>query len=120
MSGSGTRVLAACMTVFLLSLAGVPPMAGFVGKLFLFRAIVDSGRTGLALIAVVNSAVSIYYYLGPIVQMYLGRGSEQPAPLSARPWLVACIAVALAGTLFLGALPAGTLQVAAASFGSLR
>ncbi len=122
LAGVGFRhpVLAACLTVFLLSLAGVPPMAGFVGKLFLFRAIVDSGRTGLALIAVVNSTVSVYYYLGPIVQMYLGRESEQPAPLPARPWLVACIAVALAGTLFLGALPAGTLQVAAVSFGSLR
>jgi NADH-quinone oxidoreductase subunit N len=122
LAGVGFRhpLLAACMTVFLLSLAGVPPMAGFVGKLFLFRAIVDSGHTALALIAVVNSTVSVYYYLGPIVQMYLGRERAPLAPLPARPWLVACIAVALAGTLFLGVLPDGPLQVAAASFDSLR
>jgi NADH-quinone oxidoreductase subunit N len=112
--------LAACMTVFLLSLAGVPPMAGFVGKLFLFRSVIDAGRPGLALVGVVNGAVSIYYYLGPVVQMYLGHESAQPAPLPARPWLIACIAVALVGTLFLGMFPEGTLGVAATSFGSLR
>jgi NADH-quinone oxidoreductase subunit N len=112
--------LAACMTVFLLSLAGVPPMAGFVGKLFLFRSVIDAGRPGLALVGVLNGTVSVYYYLGPVVQMYLGQESAQPAPLPARPWLMACIAVALVGTLFLGMFPEGTLAIAATSFGSLR
>lgn len=122
LAGVGFRhpALAACMTVFMLSLAGVPPMVGFVGKLFLFRSIIDAGRTGLALVAVVNSTVSIYYYLGPVVQMYLGHESAQPAPLPARPWLIACIAVALVGTLFLGMFPEGTLGIATTSFGSLR
>ena len=122
LAGVGFRhpALAACMTVFLLSLAGVPPMAGFVGKLFLFRSIIDAGRTGLALVAVVNSTVSVYYYLGPVVQMYLGREKTQSAPLPARPWLIACIAVALVGTLLLGMFPGGTLGLAATSFGSLR
>jgi NADH-quinone oxidoreductase subunit N len=122
LAGVGFRhpALAACMTVFLLSLAGVPPMAGFVGKLFLFRSVIDAGRPGLALVAVVNGTVSVYYYLGPVVQMYLGRESTQPVPLPARPWLIACIAVALVGTLFLGMFPEGTLGIATTSFGSLR
>lgn len=122
LAGVGFRhpLLAACMTVFLLSLAGVPPMAGFIGKFYLFSAAVDAGHTGLALIAVVNSVISVYYYLGPIVQMYLGEGATEAAVLPARPWLLACIAVALVGTLYLGLFPAGTMNLAAASFGSLR
>jgi NADH-quinone oxidoreductase subunit N len=122
LAGVGVRhpVLAACMTVFLLSLAGVPPMAGFIGKFFLFRAVIDAGHTGLALIAVVNSTISVYYYLGPIVQMYLGEETREAAALPARPWLLTCIAVALVGTLYLGVFPAGTMQLATASFGSLR
>ena len=95
-------------------------MAGFIGKLFLFRSVIDAGRPGLALVGVVNGTVSIYYYLGPVVAMYLGRESTQPAPLPARPWLIACIAVALVGTLFLGMFPEGTLGIATTSFGSLR
>jgi NADH-quinone oxidoreductase subunit N len=122
LAGVGFRhpLLALCMTVFLLSLAGVPPMAGFIGKFYLFSAVIDAGHTGLALIAVVNSAISIYYYLGPIVQMYLGEGAGVAAALPARPWLLACIAMALLGTLFLGIFPAGPMQLAAASFGSLH
>jgi NADH-quinone oxidoreductase subunit N len=108
------------MTTFLLSLAGVPPMAGFIGKFYLFSAVIDAGHTGLALIAVVNSVISVYYYLGPVVQMYLGEATAEPAALPAQPWLLACIATALVGTLFLGIFPGGPMQLAAASFGSLR
>jgi NADH-quinone oxidoreductase subunit N len=122
LAGVGFRhpLLAFCMTVFLLSLAGVPPMAGFIGKFYLFSALVDAGNTGLALIAVLNGTISVYYYLGPIVQMYLGEGARDVAALPARPWLLACIAMALVGTLFLGIFPGGPMRLAAASFGSLR
>src|SRR5262249_27562717 len=101
--GVGFRhpLLGACMTVFLLSLAGVPPMAGFIGKFYLFASVIDAGHTGLALIAVVNSVISVYYYTGPVVQMYVVEGARDTAAmLPARPWLVACIALALVGTLY--------------------
>jgi NADH-quinone oxidoreductase subunit N len=122
LAGAGFRhpLLALCLTAFLLSLAGVPPMAGFIGKFYLFSAVIDAGHTGLALIAVVNSVISVYYYLGPVVQMYLGESAPEAAALPARPWLLACIAVALAGTLYLGVFPAGTMQLALSSAGSLR
>ena len=53
--------------------------------------------------------------------MYLGDGTAaEPASLPARPWLLACIAVAVVGTLYLGAFPSGTMRIALSSFGSLR
>ncbi len=122
LAGVGYRhpVLAVCMTVFLLSLAGVPPLAGFIGKFYLFGAVIESGHTALALIAVLNSVISVYYYLGPILQMYLGEARPETVALPSRPWLAATIAVALVGTLVLGILPTGTMQAALAAFGSLR
>lgn len=122
LAGAGFRhpVLGACMTVFLLSLAGVPPLAGFIGKFYLFGAVVQAGHLGLALVAVLNSVISIYYYLGPVVQMYLVEGRGEALALPGRPWLLACIAVALAGTIALGVFPAEPMRLAAASFGSLR
>src|SRR5262249_59028704 len=122
LAGLGLRhpLLGLCMTLFLLSLGGVPPMAGFIGKFYLFSSVIDAGHTGLALIAVVNSVISVYYYLGPVVQMYLGEVAGTPAALPARPWLLACIAMALVGTLLLGIFPGGPMQLADASFGSLR
>ena len=123
LAGVGVRhpLLGFCMTLFLLSLAGMPPMAGFIGKFYLFSSVIDAGHMGLALIAVVNSVISIYYYLGPIVQMYVGdAATAEPGALPARPWLAACIAVALVGTLYLGVFPAAPMRVALSSFGSLR
>lgn len=64
------------MTVFLLSLAGIPPLAGFVGKFYLFNAAVQGGFVGLAIIAALNSVVSLYYYLGIIVKMYFVKERE--------------------------------------------
>ena len=73
LGGMGFRrpVLAGLLSLFLVSLAGIPPTAGFVGKFYLFGAAVKSGHILLAVIAVLNSAVSLYYYLRPVVQMYM-------------------------------------------------
>lgn len=67
-------LLAFCFTIFLLSLAGLPPTLGFFGKLFLFSAAVNEGLVWLALWGVLNSVLSIYYYLRPIVMMYMRDG----------------------------------------------
>ncbi len=66
--------LAAAMTVFMLSLIGLPPTLGLVGKLYLFRAVLAGGFTGLAIIGVLTSLISAYYYLRVVVTMYMQEG----------------------------------------------
>src|SRR5436853_3848328 len=61
------------MLVFMLSLGGIPPTAGFMGKFWLFSAAVDAGYYGLAVVGVLNSAVSLYYYARIVVFMYLKK-----------------------------------------------
>ena len=58
------------MTVFMISLAGLPPFAGFYGKYLLFTAAVQSGYTWLTIVAVISSIISMYFYIGLIIQMY--------------------------------------------------
>jgi NADH-quinone oxidoreductase subunit N len=62
--------LAATMAIFMFSLAGIPPFAGFFGKYFLFKAAIEAGFTWLTIIAVITSVISVYFYLSVIVQMY--------------------------------------------------
>ncbi|GAB4464399.1 MAG: NADH-quinone oxidoreductase subunit N [Anaerolineales bacterium] len=69
--------LAAAMTVFMLSLVGLPPTLGLVGKVYLFRAVIAGGFTGLAIIGVVTSLISAYYYLRVVVTMYMKDGEPE-------------------------------------------
>src|SRR5512139_828375 len=69
--------LAAAMTIFMLSLIGLPPTIGLVGKFYLFRAVMAGGFTGLAIIGVLTSLVSAYYYLRVVVTMYMQEGDPQ-------------------------------------------
>lgn len=70
-------VLAAAMAVFMLSLIGLPPTIGLVGKIYLFRAVIDGGFYGLAIIGVLTSLISAYYYLRVVVVMYMRDGEPQ-------------------------------------------
>jgi NADH-quinone oxidoreductase subunit N len=67
-------VLAAIMTISMLSFTGIPPTLGFIGKFYLFRSVVDGGFVGLALIGVLTSLVSAYYYLRVVIYMYMQDG----------------------------------------------
>jgi NADH-quinone oxidoreductase subunit N len=69
--------LAAAMTVFMLSLTGLPPTLGLVGKFYLFRAVLSGGYVGLAIIGVVTSLISAYYYLRVVVNMYMQEGEPE-------------------------------------------
>jgi NADH-quinone oxidoreductase subunit N len=69
--------LAAAMTIFMLSLIGLPPTLGLVGKIYLFRAVIDGGFYGLAIIGVLTSLVSAYYYLRVVVIMYMRDGEPE-------------------------------------------
>jgi NADH-quinone oxidoreductase subunit N len=70
-------LLAACMTVFMLSFTGIPPTIGFMGKFYLFRTVIEGGYLGLALIGVFTSLISAYYYLRVVVFMYMRDGEPE-------------------------------------------
>jgi NADH-quinone oxidoreductase subunit N len=108
-------LLAAVLGLFLLSLIGIPPLAGFVGKFYVFGAAVRSGYLWLAVIAVLNSAVAAYYYLRVIVAMYM-REAEGP-PTIAVPSFAAgvALAVALVAIVLLGIVPAPFADLAQAA-----
>ena len=107
--------VAFAMVVFLLSLGGIPPTAGFIGKYFLFAAAVQSGFGWLAIVAVLMSAVSMFYYLRLVVAMYLKEGSE--AEVVSGGSLRAVALVCLVVTLLLGVLPSPLIEQARKSSG---
>ncbi|MEZ5331746.1 MAG: NADH-quinone oxidoreductase subunit N [Thermoanaerobaculia bacterium] len=107
--------LAAMMLVFMLALTGIPPTGGFFGKLYLFAAAVQSGWTWVAVIGALTSAISLYYYLGIVVQMYLKDGeADTPSPLRA-PGLVAAVGFCAVITVLLGLMPGRIVELARAS-----
>jgi NADH-quinone oxidoreductase subunit N len=95
--------LAAAMAVFMLSLTGVPPTLGLIGKIYLFRAVVAGGFYGLAVIGVLTSLVSAYYYLRVVVMMYMREGEPQ---VTAEPWLNITWALAAIVTVVASLFPA--------------
>lgn len=86
--------LAAAMTIFMLSLIGLPPTLGVVGKFYLFRAVMAGGFTGLAIIGVLTSLVSAYYYLRVVVTMYMQEGDPQRSQESFLDFTTAFTAIA--------------------------
>ena len=104
--------VAACLTVFLLSLGGLPTTAGFLGKFYVFRAAVHSHLILLTVIAVLNSVVSGYYYLRLVVVMYMREG-ETNVSTAVVPWpLRAALAVSVVGIFYLGLFPNAFLSLA--------
>ncbi|HXW84089.1 MAG TPA: NADH-quinone oxidoreductase subunit N, partial [Candidatus Binataceae bacterium] len=97
--------LALAMTIFMLSLTGVPPLAGFVGKFYIFSAAVSQGFVVLTVIAVLNSVASAYYYISVVVAMYMEEGGAGIARLSSRPALVAAIGLAAIAVIVVGIYP---------------
>ncbi|MEK2689397.1 NADH-quinone oxidoreductase subunit N [Bdellovibrio sp. GT3] len=94
-------MLALCMTIFLLSLAGIPPALGFFGKFYLFNAAIGEGLLWLAIWGMVNSVISVYYYLRPIVVMYMKDGNADIAEHSLNATTVMVVVTALA-IIFMG------------------
>jgi len=104
-------VLAALMAMFMLSLTGIPPMAGFLGKFFLFRAAVDGKFYLLAVVGLLNSVIGAFYYLRVVVQMYM----REPTATAPGPSLTTAegisLGVAAAATLYLGLFPVWLLDL---------
>ena len=111
---------AAGMLILMLALAGIPPTGGFMGKLYVFSAAVQAGYVWLVVIAVVMSAVSLYYYFRIVVQMYLHDGPEdEPAGFVKDRWLEVGIAACVVVVLILGVWPAPALGWAQAGLAAL-
>ncbi|RMD81093.1 MAG: NADH-quinone oxidoreductase subunit N [Candidatus Dadabacteria bacterium] len=111
--GARSPVLALTLTAFLLSLTGIPPFGGFVGKVYLFAAALRAGYIVLVVIAVLNSVVSAAYYLGVVRTMYFEDGQGPAA--APRPRLALATAVALVVTVWLGVAPSGLIEAATAA-----
>ncbi|HWG85160.1 MAG TPA: NADH-quinone oxidoreductase subunit N [Deinococcales bacterium] len=93
---------------FFMSLAGVPLLAGFLGKLLVFKSAVDAGLIALVIVAVINTVFAYYYYFRVIVQAFLAE-PRATTPVSLNPTAVTALTVALAGVLLLGIYPTGVL-----------
>jgi NADH-quinone oxidoreductase subunit N len=96
---------AVAMAVFMLSLGGIPPMAGFMGKLFIFRAAVDAGLVGLVIVGVLTSAVGAYYYLRVVVYMYMRPAPEAGALPERNLATELALVLSTAAVVVLGVLP---------------
>ncbi|HEV2206219.1 MAG TPA: NADH-quinone oxidoreductase subunit N [Candidatus Acidoferrales bacterium] len=120
-AGLGMRqpVLAACFTLFLLSLLGLPATGGFLGKFFAFQAALDSRIIWLVVIAAINSVIGAYYYLRVIISMYFWEPSKDYLPTAVAPALGVALFVAAFGTLYLGLFPARVLALAHSAASSL-
>jgi NADH-quinone oxidoreductase subunit N len=121
-AGLGFRrpFLGAAMSIFMLSLAGFPLFSGFTGKFYIFRSAIVAGYAELAILGVLNSLLSVIYYLRVIVMMYMEEGAVEAKPFARAPYLYAAIAIAAIGTLILGIAPSPALGVSLAAFLSLR
>jgi NADH-quinone oxidoreductase subunit N len=106
------------MLIFMLSLGGIPPTAGFMGKFWLFGAAIESGYVWLAVIGVLNSAISLYYYVRVVVFMWI-KEDAIGSPIAIGPGLAVVLAIAVAGTIILGIYPAPLFTFAEASAAAL-
>lgn len=103
--------LAAVMAVFLFSLTGFPPLAGFWGKFYLFRAAVNADLTWLAVVAVINSGIAAFYYLGVVVQMYMKPAEDGAPESSVQPATQIALAVAGIAVVLIGLIPAPVVDM---------
>jgi len=123
LAGLGVRqpATAALLTVFLLSLIGVPLTGGFFGKFYIFKAALDAHLIALSIMGLLTSAVAAYYYLRLVVVMYM-----QPAPVDAgelpppSAGIRAALLISCAATILLGVVPSLVLDIAVRAAGSIR
>ncbi|MGE0814262.1 MAG: NADH-quinone oxidoreductase subunit N [Vicinamibacterales bacterium] len=111
--------IAALMTVFLLSLGGFPPTAGFIAKWYTFSAAVSEGYYWLAIIGVLSSVVSVYFYLRIVVMMYMSERDARPVPPPVGRMALAGLVASVLAVLYLGVLPAGVIAWAEQSIATI-
>ena len=105
-------ILGIALCIFLFSLMGLPPTAGFTGKFYIFAGAIKAGYIWLAVLGVLNSAVSLYYYLRVMVQMYFKDPTEDFSWVSINMPTAISIVISVAGVLYLGIVPGTLMQLA--------
>jgi NADH-quinone oxidoreductase subunit N len=105
-------LLAATLTIFLLSLIGIPITGGFFAKFYVFSAALRSNLVGLTLIGVINSAIGAYYYLRIIVMMYMREARSEVPVMKVPAGVLAALAISIVATIYLGVLPGRVLDYA--------
>ena len=110
-------LLAATLTLAMVSLAGIPPLAGFFGKFLLLTAIIEQGATNhgyycLAFTALVGVVISFYYYFGVIKAIYFGKSANDASPITMSLPMKAVVCVCIAGMFWLGLMPSSVLKLA--------
>jgi NADH-quinone oxidoreductase subunit N len=103
------------MLVFMFSLTGIPPTAGFMGKFYIFMSAINAGYTWVVIIAVIFSAISAYFYLRIVMYMYMKEPKETVA-IATSPSMGLALAITLAGVLVIGVLPASIVKLARIAF----
>ncbi|HEY6008943.1 MAG TPA: NADH-quinone oxidoreductase subunit N, partial [Geobacteraceae bacterium] len=113
--------LSAALCIFMLSMAGIPPTAGFIGKFLVFKAAVNEGYYWLTILGVLNSAASVYYYLRVIVYLYFRERPEGAPATGLRTSATSNLATAfaVAAILLLGVMPGAVMELAAAAAASM-
>jgi NADH-quinone oxidoreductase subunit N len=113
-SGLGYKhpLLAVAMCIFMFSLAGIPPLVGFIGKFYIFSAAIKSGFIILAIIGMINSVISVYYYLRVTVVIYMKKPIREFAPLSLSPLIIIAILLTICGTIYFGIFPSKIIAFA--------
>ena len=103
-TGLGYRspLIGVCLTIFLISLTGLPPTAGFVGKLYVFTTVINSGYLWLAVIGVINSVISLYYYIRIVRNIYLRDVESTKTKLVYSPTTILIVLVLAIPTLIFG------------------
>jgi NADH-quinone oxidoreductase subunit N len=121
-AGLGTQqpALAACFSLFLLSLLGLPATGGFLGKFYAFQAALDAHIVWLVVIAAINSIVGSYYYLRVIVAMYFWDPQKEFQPIAVTPAIATALVLAAVGIIYLGIFPSRVMHFALLSALSLR
>ncbi len=105
-------LIAAALTICMLSLAGFPPFAGFVAKFLIFTGAVENGRAWLVLVAVLNSLVSVYFYLRPVVQMYMNEPAVVWGKVRVSPAVAVALALCVVAVIVLGLFPSRVMDIA--------
>lgn len=107
--------LAVFLALFMFSLSGFPPTAGFFGKFYIFAAAIKVGLIWLVIAAVLNSLISVFYYLRPVKAAFFDSRQEGGNPLRLSPLMVVALVITVAGTLILGIFPGYFLKLATSS-----